>query len=81
LLRGPGLDERAVHREMLVRQQGLDLWVIQKGSGRGPCAGRCHRLGSPCTSVRGSSEPQTVCLAGAGGFELSNPETRTRPFG
>src|SRR5207249_10839679 len=30
LVRGPGLDERAVDREMLVRQQRLDLWVIQK---------------------------------------------------
>ena len=30
LVRGPGLDKRAVDREMLVRQQGLDLWMIQK---------------------------------------------------
>ena len=30
LLRSPGLDQRSVHRKMLVRQQGFDLRMVQK---------------------------------------------------
>jgi hypothetical protein len=30
LVRGPGFDERTVDREVLIRQQRLDLWMVQK---------------------------------------------------
>ena len=30
LLRGPGLDQRSIHRKVLVRQQWLDLRMVQK---------------------------------------------------
>src|ERR1700731_2726230 len=30
LVRGPRLDQRSVHRKMLVRQQRLDLRIVQK---------------------------------------------------
>ena len=52
LLRGPRLDQRSVHRKMLVRQQRLDLLMVQKLG---------HKLGKYPTVL------QPIAILGEGG--------------
>ena len=59
LMRGPRFDQRAVHRKMLVRQQRLDLGMVQElamnFSNTSPCCSRSRFLVKVVTSHTGSS--------------------------